>query len=141
MSCNGNSPDCTQAFSCKQCGDCCRGYGGTYVTDTDIRRISEYTGIDEKRLKSDFCRSAGNKYILGQRPDGYCIFWDETCRIHPVKPKMCKDLPFIAALLKEIGNWRTMSEMCPGMNPDAPENLVISCVKQNMQGDSRKKCQ
>ena len=32
-------------FTCTQCGDCCRGYGGTYVTDADIRRIAAFTGF------------------------------------------------------------------------------------------------
>ena len=33
-------------FSCKQCGECCIGYGGTFVTDQDIERISAYISVD-----------------------------------------------------------------------------------------------
>ena len=33
-------------FKCTMCGDCCKGYGGTFVTGKDINAISEYINTD-----------------------------------------------------------------------------------------------
>jgi hypothetical protein len=42
-------------FTCNQCGDCCIGFGGTYVTDQDIERISAYIGVDPRAFVRQFC--------------------------------------------------------------------------------------
>ncbi|NOY68255.1 MAG: YkgJ family cysteine cluster protein [Deltaproteobacteria bacterium] len=132
MSFDGGGIDCSCLFKCKQCGDCCQGYGGTYVTSHDIQKISAYTGIEKKRLISEFCVLSGKKYLLAQKEDGYCIFWDKTCGIHPVKPKMCSDWPFIPALLKHPDNWRIMAGTCPGMAPEATEAAILQCTEQQL---------
>ena len=31
-------------FECHKCGDCCKGFGGTYVTQTDIENIAKFIG-------------------------------------------------------------------------------------------------
>lgn len=136
--CDGGIDYCSSLFKCTQCGDCCRGYGGTYVTAEDIKKISTYTGINEKGLIAGFCVLSGGKYLLAQKEDGHCLFWDKICQIHPVKPKMCSNWPFIPALLKHPDNWRIMAGTCPGINPDASEDVIIQCVKQQISGSPEK---
>ena len=43
-------------FSCQRCGDCCKGYGGTYLTETDIDRICRYLGMKRERFMRDICQ-------------------------------------------------------------------------------------
>jgi hypothetical protein len=92
-------------FDCRQCGDCCRGYGGTYVTVRDIRRIAAYIGEDPDTFIDRHCQMSGKRPVLAQAENGYCIFWEELCRIHPVKPRMCRRWPYIDAVLADIQNW------------------------------------
>ena len=119
-----------QLFSCKKCGACCKGYGGTYVTEQDIRRIRAYIETDLVTVGDDFYQYSGTKPILAQRADGYCIFWDQICTIHPVKPRMCKDWPFIPSLLVDPFNWYVMASMCPGIRKETPPHLVQTVVKR-----------
>ena len=76
-------------FECQLCGECCKGYGGTYVSKKDVATISEFIGADPTEFVGSYCRISGNRPLLAQGEDGYCIFCkDGTCQIHPVKPKM-----------------------------------------------------
>lgn len=115
-------------FECRMCGDCCKGYGGTYVSETDIAAIAAYLDIDSNAFISRYCKRSGSKHLLAQQPNGYCIFWDKLCRIHPVKPRMCRQWPYIRSVLVDIGNWKAMASMCPGIRKDAPPELVRSTV-------------
>jgi len=131
-------------FVCEQCGECCRGFGGTYVTARDLSRISAYTGISETILLESYCEPSGKKIVLGRKPDGYCVFWDRICTIHPVKPRMCRAWPFIEGVLRVPGNWRIMADACPGIRAESPESAVIACVREqlaeldrNAEGESR----
>lgn len=125
---------CCDIFECRKCGDCCKGYGGTYVTSHDIEKISEYTGIEVDRLLSDYCVLSGRRPVLAQKPDGYCVFFDKICTIHPVKPAMCRAWPFIQSVLTDIGNWHIMAGVCPGMRTDVSDEAIRSCVKAALSG-------
>jgi len=114
-----NAPENASPFTCKQCGDCCFGFGGTYVTEQDIQRIADYIDVDPQQFVARFCRRSGEKQILVQGDEGYCIFWKGNCTIHPVKPKMCREWPYIASLYIDFGNWSAMASMCPGMRKRA----------------------
>ncbi|MCP4745490.1 MAG: YkgJ family cysteine cluster protein [Desulfobacteraceae bacterium] len=107
-----------QLFNCTQCGQCCKGYGGTNLSPACLANIAEYLGLDPSEFESRFCVQSGNKLVLKQREDGFCIFLNRNCSIHRVKPEMCKNWPFIGSLLVDIGNWQAMANSCPGMkNP------------------------
>jgi len=122
--------DPAQVFTCQKCGECCRGYGGTFVTDKDIVNISKHLNIDSHRFVADYCELSGGKPILAQRQSGYCLFWDKLCTIHPVKPKMCRIWPFIESLLVDVSNWQAMASSCPGIRTDLPDRWVRECVKK-----------
>lgn len=125
-------------FTCRQCGDCCRGYGGTRVTPEDIAAIAAFTGIPERDVADTRCRASGASTILAQHPNGYCIFWDRHCTIHPVKPRMCRRWPFIESILVDPVNWQIMSGFCPGMRTDVPSDMVRKCVAKALEADSRR---
>ena len=40
----GSDDACETLFSCTLCGDCCKGYGGTYLSETDIDAIAVTAG-------------------------------------------------------------------------------------------------
>ena len=115
-------------FECRMCGDCCRGYGGTYVSTSDIQAIAAYLHIDPADFKKKYCRMSGSRYVIAQSNGGYCIFWDQLCRIHPVKPRMCKNWPYIEAVLIDVANWRIMGASCPGIRTDIPDEVIRDTI-------------
>ena len=40
--------DC-RLFECTQCGDCCKGFGGTYVSQADLETIAAFLGVSPRR--------------------------------------------------------------------------------------------
>lgn len=123
---------CQGLFACTLCGDCCNGYGGTYLSVTDIDAISLFLGIPAERLVANYTRKSGGRRLIAQGNNGYCIFWDKVCTIHPVKPKMCRQWPFIPSILVDVGNWKAMAASCPGMNADTPDQKILECVKKSL---------
>jgi Fe-S-cluster containining protein len=115
-------------FVCRQCGDCCKGFGGTYLHPEDIDAISGAIGLAPAEFLARFCRLSGGRPLLAQRPDGYCVFWDAVCTIHAVKPRMCRRWPFIESILVDPANWQIMAAACPGMRTDIPASCVAACV-------------
>lgn len=128
-------------FECCQCGECCKGYGGTFVTESDILAIAEYIGTSADDFISEYGSPSGSGVVLVQGEDGYCIFAEQgRCIIHPVKPRMCKAWPFIEGVLRDPGNWYIMSGACPGIRADIPESTVRRCVEAAMGRAGEKGC-
>jgi Fe-S-cluster containining protein len=115
-------------FDCTQCGDCCKGFGGTYLADDDMITIANHLSISVEAFKTCYCEPSGKRFVLAQRSDGYCIFFNQNCSIHEIKPKMCRQWPFIENLIRDIGNWRIMSSVCPGIQVDADEDRLREFV-------------
>jgi uncharacterized protein len=116
-------------FDCTQCGECCKGFGGTYVTPDDLVRIAAYVGMTTESCMRSSCVRSGERLVLAQRSDGYCIFWDGNCTIHPVKPRMCRNWPYIDSLLIDIANWRIMANSCPGMRTDVDDSQLFDRIR------------
>ena len=119
-----------ELFECRMCGDCCKGFGGTFLTREDIEAISRYIGANPEKFIARYCSLSGTKPVLAQRADGYCIFWDKICTIHPVKPRMCRKWPFLESILIDAENWLIMGDSCPGIHTDIPVKAVQKQVKK-----------
>ena len=116
-------------FSCTQCGECCKGYGGTYVSREDAAAIAGFIGMDAGQFTEKYCTRSGDRLLLTQQESGFCVFWkDKTCSIHAVKPGMCKAWPFIRSVAVDPENWEKMATMCPGMRKGVPAEAVRKCV-------------
>jgi len=125
-------------FKCQMCGECCKGYGGTYVTKEDIINIARFINTSAETFVEKYCQMSGGKPVLAQKEDEFCIFWDEIrlCTIHPVKPRMCREWPFIHSVLIDPNNWEIMSNSCPGIRTDFPLSVVERCVRKKLAGAS-----
>lgn len=124
-------------FDCRQCGECCKGFGGTYVTDADIAAIAAFIQIDPGLFPERYCQPSGSRLVLSQGAGGYCVFWkDRICTIHPVKPRMCRAWPFIPGVLKDPGNWKIMAGSCPGIRADVPEADLMACIRKQIAGNA-----
>lgn len=119
-------------FTCQNCGECCQGFGGTYVSPKNIKDIALYLDLPVEHVQETYCRPSGKKLVIAQKVDGYCVFWDKHCTIHPVKPRMCRAWPFINNILLAPGNWRLMATACPGIKPEVPESVLLACVRREL---------
>jgi len=125
-------------FNCQKCGDCCRGYGGTFVTKEDIENIARYIHADLQSFVKEYCQMSGSRPVLAQGQNGYCVFWDGVCTIHPVKPRMCRCWPFIDSVLVDVENWHIMAASCRGIRTDIPADVVKACVQKELDSMHRK---
>ena len=50
---------------------------------------------------------------------GVCVFLQagNLCRVHPVKPFICRQWPFLPALLVNADELEHAKGACPGLNP------------------------
>ena len=119
-------------FQCTQCNDCCKGFGGTYVTDQELAAIAGYLKISAEQVRARYCALSGNKPVLAQGVSGYCVFLKGNCGIHPVKPHMCRRWPFIPNLLNDVSNWFAMADSCPGMRKDVDVSALLAFVQREM---------
>jgi len=134
---DSNYKTCDDIFQCRQCGECCSGFGGTYVTQQDMINISLYLNSNPEKFIDRYCDTSGSKYVLTLGKDGRCIFFDTVlqCTIHPVKPYMCKAWPFIRTVIKHPENWNAMANSCPGMKKDIPSKdlkRIVSIEKDKL---------
>jgi Fe-S-cluster containining protein len=121
-------------FGCTQCGECCRGFGGTHVSDADIDAIARFLGTTPEVVADRYCQRSGSRRVVAQRrPGGYCVFWQEgLCGIHPVKPRMCRDWPYIESVLVDVINWHSMASTCPGMRTDVSDAEIRREVSRHL---------
>lgn len=119
-------------FECTRCGDCCKGYGGTFLTESDISAISASIGVSASEFLERYCVLSGKRPVLSQQSNGYCIFYDQGCSIHPVKPRMCRQWPFIRSLMVDIANWRIMASVCPGMNTQLNDRQLLEAIRREI---------
>lgn len=124
--------DTSEIFTCRLCGQCCEGFGGTLVTPDDINAIAAFVGLDVETFTGRYCRTSGLGTVLAQGEDGKCVFFDKVCSIHPVKPRMCRRWPFIPAVVREPSNWPLMAANCPGMKMDADPALVVRIARHEL---------
>jgi Fe-S-cluster containining protein len=122
-------------FHCTRCGQCCRGFGGTYLSGRDVEAIADYMAISPQRLIADYCTYSGRRLVLIQRSDGYCVFWNQLCTIHPVKPPMCRRWPLLRSVLVDAINWRSMASICPGIKIDARMDQVRECIEAYLSAE------
>nr|HID58336.1 YkgJ family cysteine cluster protein [Desulfobacterales bacterium] len=119
-----------RVFNCQKCGDCCKGYGGIFVNDREIKDISNYLKIEQEEFIDRYCELSGKRYMLKTcGSTGYCIFWEGLCSIHPVKPGLCKTWPFLECVLVDSTNFITIKSACPGVSREISIDEFIACVR------------
>ena len=124
-------------FQCKKCGECCKGYGGTYLTQNDVMAIAAYIHTNPDTFIKEYCVISGKNPVIKQNQQGYCIFWDKICTIHPVKPRMCREWPFIKPVVKDIANWEIMAGSCPGIYTNFPDEVIKTIIEKELAKNKR----
>jgi hypothetical protein len=117
-------------FDCQQCGDCCAGRGGIFVKPQEV---ADMAALLEMPV-AEFCRRFVEASPLGPRltvADGVCVFLmpGNLCRVHPVKPFICRQWPFLPALLAHPDELEHAKTACPGINPACTHAEFVEASK------------
>jgi uncharacterized protein len=104
-------------FQCQQCGECCEGRGGIFPTPGEIDLMAQYLKMSVEQLRQDYLEITPLGLAVKNKPVGGCIFNDQgRCSIHPVKPRICRDWPFLPAILLHDNEFEAAKEACPGLH-------------------------
>jgi len=105
-------------FSCCQCGECCRGEKGILVTPAELEAMAGHLGLSADEFTSRFLVATPLGPQLATR-SGTCIMQaGSLCRVHPVKPRICRQWPFLPALVAHADEFEAAKEACPGIGVD-----------------------
>ncbi|VFQ44317.1 YkgJ family cysteine cluster protein [Desulfoluna butyratoxydans] len=126
-------------FECTQCGECCTGFGGTYMTEEDVQRIAAFIGMTPEEFVATRCQIVDGMPVIASGQDGRCVFFKDNCTIHAVKPRMCRAWPFIDAVARVPSNWDLMADACPGIRKGFPHEVIrrIVCGEQEKLNEAR----
>ncbi|NPB01045.1 MAG: YkgJ family cysteine cluster protein [Crenarchaeota archaeon] len=133
-------------FKCTLCGECCKRYW-IPITHVDLLRIYKKLNIDPLSFITFFRKDLttgwdypeilledGEYYmILSKRPDGSCIFnryvGDRLiCKIHEIKPLVCRFYPFIYWIDDDIVKFEVLDKavgFCPGLGQGPPHDFEV----------------
>jgi Fe-S-cluster containining protein len=94
--------------------------------------MAAFLGLDEAVFSARYVESSplGNRLAIAA---GVCVFMeDNRCRVHPVKPFICRQWPFLPALLVDAEEFEGAKGACPGINPECShEDFVEESRKVN----------
>ena len=128
-----NNSDKPLVFDCQQCGDCCSGRGGIHVRPHEVEAMAALLSMSA----ADFCRNYVEASALGPRltvaDTGVCVFLQagNLCRVHSVKPFICRQWPFLPALLVNPDELEHAKGACRGLNPACThEEFVAEALSQ-----------
>lgn len=108
------------AFICQRCGRCCQGIMAVMIRPEECRNVANSLGISLKnfiKLYTEKSRRSEEGFLLrGTSQQKSCPFYDETvgCRIHKVRPTVCRVYPCMNAEEGQIEPH--FYTTCPGCN-------------------------
>jgi Fe-S-cluster containining protein len=103
-------------FECQRCGACCGGAPGLVWADAaEAEAIDRFWRLGSGESAEAFLIPHGEGFGIRERPDGRCWFYDQGCRIYPLRPMQCRIYPFWVANLRSLRRWQEASRQCPGI--------------------------
>jgi len=103
-------------FQCRQCGHCCTGSPGIVrVARDEIPRIAEFLSLSPNVVESQYLVVYKDGLSIGEDEAGRCVFYENGCRIYPVRPLQCRSFPFWVTCLRSHEKWMEISRECPGI--------------------------
>jgi uncharacterized protein len=123
-------------FQCQQCGDCCSGRGGIHVKPQEVEDMAALLSMSVAGFCRDFVEGSALGPRLTMAANGFCIFLMEgnLCRVHPVKPFICRQWPFLPALLEDADELEQAKTACPGIDPACTlDDFVDAALKRGRE--------
>jgi hypothetical protein len=93
-----------------------------------------------KMSPEEFCARFVEVSYQGPRlttVNGFCVFLeDNLCRVHPVKPFICRQWPFLPALLAHPEELEAAKGACPGIDPECSHEDFVDAARGPARGAS-----
>jgi uncharacterized protein len=103
-------------FECLRCGACCTGDPGIIrISGPEIEILADFLKITAADLTRMHLRPMASGFSIAEEPDGRCRFYDEGCRIYPVRPLQCRTYPFWFSQMRSMRQWEKALGECPGI--------------------------
>ncbi|MBM4285319.1 MAG: YkgJ family cysteine cluster protein [Deltaproteobacteria bacterium] len=123
-----SGPGSPPVFACRRCGDCCRGAGGILVNAAELAALAQYLGLSEAECRRRYLVETAMGLQVAA-PQGVCVFLaEQLCRVHPVKPRICREWPFLTALLAHADEFDQAKGACPGIDPACPHEAFVEAA-------------
>ncbi len=106
-------------FSCRQCGECCRGEKGILVTPAELEAMAAYLSLPTAEFAARYLVDTAMGPQMATRKGSCVMQQDELCLVHPVKPRICREWPFLKALMDHADEFAAAKEACPGLAAEA----------------------
>ena len=103
-------------FECQRCGACCTGAPGVIrVADQEIVDIAACLELPVQEVIDTCLFPWEDGYSIREDDDGRCRFFDDGCRIYPVRPRQCRTFPFWVSIFRSEARWNVIRRQCPGI--------------------------
>jgi Fe-S-cluster containining protein len=117
-------------FSCRQCGECCLGEKGILVTPAEHSAMAAHLGLPPGDFAARYLVETPLGPQLASRNGACALQADGLCRVHPVKPRICREWPYLPALLLHADEFAAAKEACPGLAADAGHEEFIQAARE-----------
>lgn len=74
----------------------------------------------------------GRRFLVRERQDGRCVFYDRGCRVYAARPVQCRTYPFWLRNLRSEAAWRREAARCPGIGTGRryrPEEILDTLAR------------
>lgn len=122
-------------FECRRCGACCTGDPGVVrVNEREIADIAAFLGMSASAVGDAFLYAWENQQSIKEDGNGRCLFFEDGCRIYPVRPNQCKTFPFWFANLRAEQRWKKIHSQCPGIGSGRlyNKNEILDILQNTM---------
>jgi len=117
-------------FSCRQCGECCQGERGILVTAAENQAMAAHLSLSPEDFAARYLVATAMGLQLASK-NGACILQqDGLCQVHPVKPRICREWPFLQALLNDADEFEAAKGACPGLAAEAGHEEFIEAARE-----------
>jgi len=102
-------------FACQRCGACCGGAPGlVWVGGREAAAIADFMHCPSAAA-AEFFIPRGQGFAVREYSDGRCWFYEQGCRIYPLRPMQCRIYPFWLVHLRSEESWQAAARQCPGI--------------------------
>jgi Fe-S-cluster containining protein len=103
-------------FQCQGCGACCTGAPGVVRVDAqEAAGIAAFLELPLQQVVDTCLFPWEDGYSVREDDDGRCLFYENGCRIYPVRPAQCRTYPFWISILRSEARWESIRRQCPGI--------------------------
>lgn len=86
----------------------------------EAQAAAAFLGLSEADFRRFYLEPGSPPWDIGLDKAGLCLFRqaDGLCLIHPVKPAVCRQWPFLPSLMARESAFQEARSACPGLRSD-----------------------